>query len=83
MRMQQAGRKCYITIALAVATQLYRCFLHYDIVIVQVKTYRYRHRRIHTETTSHEREAGTNYKRNDSQNSELESLMMLKVLFTL
>ena len=35
------------------------------------------HRQIHTERTSHQREAGTNYDRNGNQISDLESRLML------
>ena len=52
----------------------------------QCQFYHHRHCLIHTDRTSHEREAGANYNRNDSQISEigaLESWMMVQRLLTL
>ena len=43
-------------------------------LIVQSKLYHHRHRLIYTERTSQERESGANYKRNDSQISEISEL---------
>ena len=54
-----------------------------DRLLFQLTIYNHRHRWIHTETMRLERESGTNYNRNDSENSEMESGMMLQILSTL
>ena len=53
----------------------HRWFCHYDLPLISTQLCHACHRLIHTERTSHEREAGTHYNRNDSQISELESWM--------
>ena len=53
----------------------HRWFFHYDLRLSSTQFCHACHRLIHTERPSHEREAGTHYKGNYSQISELESWM--------